>query len=69
MTYTGAGPRARAQPLGIGDGAWTDPSTYVVPVLNHEAVVGGLSRVYDVHGIDLRDRQVIMTGGSCKETS
>ena len=56
MMYTG--PRARAQPLGFGDAAGTDPSTDSVPVLNHEAVVGGLARAHDVHGIEVPDRQV-----------
>ena len=56
----GAGPRARAQPLGFSDAARTDPSTGAVPVLNHEAVVGGLARVCNVHGIEVPDMQVII---------
>ena len=40
----GTGPLDRAQPLGFSDVAGTDPSTDVVPVLNHEAVMGGLAR-------------------------
>ena len=58
MTCTGAGPRARAQPLGFGDAAGTDPSTDAVPVLNHEVVVRGLARVHDVHGIEVPNRHV-----------
>ena len=56
----GAGPRARAQPLGFSDAAGTDPSTDAVPVLNHEAVVGGFARAYDIHGDEAPDRQVII---------
>jgi hypothetical protein len=37
-----------------------DPSTDAVPVLNHEAVVGGLARAYDVCGDEAPDRQVII---------
>ena len=59
MTCTGAGPRARAQPLGFSDAAGTDPSTHAMPVLNHEAVVGGLARAYDIHGDEAPDRQMI----------
>ena len=29
-------------------------------VLNHEAVVGGLARAYDVHGDEALDRQMII---------
>jgi len=60
VTCTGAGPRDRARPLGFSDTAGTDPSTNAVPVLNHEAVVGGFARVYDVHGIKVPDWQVII---------
>ena len=56
----GASPRARAQPLGFSDAAGTDPSIDAVPVLNHEAVVGGLARVHNVHGIEVPDRQIII---------
>jgi hypothetical protein len=31
-----------------------------VPVLNHEAVVGGLARAYDVRGDEAPDSQVII---------
>ena len=65
----GAGTRARAQPLGFGDAAGTNPSTDAVPVLNHEAVVGGLARVYDIHGIKVPGRQVVVIGNSCMEAS
>ena len=58
--YTGAGPRARAQPLGFSDVVGTNPSTDVVSVLNHEAVAGGFARAYDVHGIEVLDWQVII---------
>ena len=37
-----------------------DPSTDAVPALNHEAVVGGLARAYDVHGNEVPDRQMII---------
>jgi len=40
----GAGLQARAQPLAFRNAAGTDPSTDTVPVLNHEAVAGGLAR-------------------------
>ena len=56
----GAGPRAKAQPLGFSDAAGTDPSTDAVPVLNHEAVVGGFATAYDVHGYESPGRQVII---------
>ena len=56
MTYTGAGTRARAHPLGFSDAAGTDPSTDVVPVLNHELVMGGFVRVHDVHDGEAPDR-------------
>ena len=56
----GASPRARAQPLGFSDAVGTDPSTDVVPVLNHEAVVGRFARAYDVHAIEVPVRQIIM---------
>ena len=36
-----------------------DPSTYIMPILNHEAVVGGLARAYDIHGDEAPDRQMI----------
>ena len=29
-------------------------------VLNHEAVMGGFARAYDVHGIEVLDRQIII---------
>lgn len=54
-TYTGAGPRDRARPLGFSNAAGTDLSTDVVPVLNHEAVVGGLERAYNVHDDEAPD--------------
>ena len=57
---TGAGPRAIAQPLGFSNAAGTDPSTDAVPVLNHEAVVGGLARAYGIHGNEVPDRQMII---------
>ena len=60
MMYTGAGPRARAQPLGFSDATGTDPSTDVMPVLNHEAVVGGLARPHNVYGTEVPDRQLII---------
>ena len=60
MTYTGAGPPAKARPLGISDAAGTDPNTDAVPVLNHEAVVGGLARAYGIHGNEVPDRQMII---------
>ena len=60
MTYTGAGPRARARPLGFSGTAGTDPSIDVVPVLNHEAAEGGFARAHDIHGIEVPDRQVII---------
>ena len=60
VTYTGAGPRARAQPLGFSNAAGTDPSTDAVPVLNHEAVVGGLVRAHNVHGDEAPDMQVVI---------
>ena len=60
MTYTGVGPRARAQPLGFGNATGTDPSIDAVSALNHEAVVGGFARVHDVHGIEVPDWQVII---------
>ena len=56
----GAGPRARAQPLGFSDAAWTDPSIDTVPVLNHEAVVGGLVRAGNVHDNESPDRHMII---------
>ena len=31
-----------------------------MPVLNHEVVVGGFARAYDVHGDEAPDRQVII---------
>ena len=31
-----------------------------MPVLNHEAVVGGLARAYDVHGIEVPDMHIII---------
>lgn len=46
----GAGPRDRAQPLGFSDTAGTDPSTDTVPVLSHEAIVGGFVRAHNIHG-------------------
>ena len=52
----GASPRARAKPLGFSDAAGTDPSTDAVPVLNHEAVVGGFARAHDVYGDEAPDR-------------
>ena len=67
MTCTGAGSRARAQPLGFSDAAGTDPSTDDVPVLNHEVVVRGLARAYDVHGDEAPDRQVIIIKQSMEE--
>ena len=60
MTCTGAGPRARARPLGFTDATGTDPSTDAVPVLNHVAVVGRFVRARDVHGGEAPDRQVII---------
>ena len=60
MTCTGAAPRARAQPLGFSDVARMDPSTDAVPVRNHEAVMGGFARAYDVHGNEVPDRQMII---------
>ena len=54
-----AGPRARAQPLGFGDAAGTNPSTDVVPVLNHEAGTSRFVRAYNVHGIEVPVRQAI----------
>ena len=56
----GAGPRDKAQPLGFSDAAWTDPSTDTVPVLNHEAVVGGFIRAHDVRGGKAPDMQIII---------
>ena len=56
----GAGPRARAQPLGFSDTTGIDPSTHAVPVLNHEAVMGGLARAYDDHGNEVPNRQMII---------
>ena len=67
VTYTGSGPRARAQPLGFSDAAGTDPSTDVVLVLNHEAVVGGFARAYDVHGIEVPDMHIIILKYSWEE--
>ena len=60
----GAGPRARAQPLGFRNAAGIDPSTDDVLVLNHEAVVGGLARACDVHGDEAPNRQVIIISNS-----
>ena len=40
-----------------------------MPLLNHEAAMGGLARAYDVHGIEVPGRQVVIIGNSCKETS
>ena len=37
-----------------------DPSTDTVLVLNHEAVVGGLARAYDIHGNEAPNRQMII---------
>ena len=59
MTYTGAGLRDRAWPLGFSDAAGTDPSTVVVPVLNQEAVAGEFVRAHDIHGGEAPDMQVI----------
>ena len=56
----GASPRARAQPLGFSDTTGINLSTDVVPVLNHEAVAGGLARAHDVQGIKVPDRHVII---------
>ena len=56
----GAGPRARAQPLGFSDAAGTDPSTGAVLVLNHEAVAGGLVRARDVLSDEAPVRQLII---------
>ena len=36
--------RDKARPLGLSDTAGTDPRKDDVPVLNHEAVAGGLVR-------------------------
>ena len=36
------------------------PSTDAVSALNHETVVGGFARAYDVHGIEVPDWQVII---------
>ena len=36
--------------LGFIDAARTDPSTNIVPVLNHGAVVSGLTRAHDLSG-------------------
>ena len=55
-----AGPRAKARPLGFSDVAGTDPSTDVVPVLNHEAVAGGFVMAHNVHDGEALDRQVIV---------
>ena len=38
--------------LGFSDAAGTDPSTDAVPVLNHEAVVSGLTRAHDLSGCE-----------------
>ena len=65
----GAGPRARAQPLGFGNAAGTDPSTDAAPVLHHVVVVSRLARACDVHGIVVPGRQVIIVGNSCKGTN
>ena len=50
----------RSSALGFIDAVGTDPSTDVVPVLNHEAGVGGLARACDVHGIEVPDRHTII---------
>ena len=55
-----AGPRAKAQPLGFSDTTGMDPSTDAMPVLNHEVVVGGFARAYDVHGNEVPGRQMII---------
>ena len=31
-----------------------------MPVLNHEAIVGGLARAHDVHGIKVPDMHIII---------
>ena len=63
----GAGPRARAQPLGFSDTAGTDPSTDAMPVLNHEAVVGRLARARDFLGDEAPVRQLIISRQLIKE--
>ena len=60
MTYTGAGPRDRAQPLGFSDAAGTDQSIDAVPFLNHEAVAGGFVMAHEIHGGEALDMQVII---------
>ena len=56
----GAGLRDRARSLGFGDASGTNWSTDAMPVLNHEAVVGGFARAHDVHGGESPDMQVII---------
>ena len=65
VTYTGASPRARAQLLGFSDIVGADPSTGAVPVLNHEAIAGGLARARDVLGDEapVRYLKVACEGG------
>ena len=59
VTYAGAGPRARAQPLGFSNAAGTDLSTDVVPVLNHEAATVGFARAQDIRD-EAPDRQKVI---------
>ena len=44
----------------FSDAAGTEPITDAVPVLNHEAVVGGFARAHDIHGDKAPDKQVII---------
>ena len=60
MTCTGAGPQAKAQPLRFSNVVGTDPSTDVVLVLNHEAVVGELARACDIYDDEAPDIHMII---------